>query len=94
MRNPKESSYCPEAGGRPEQRTVSCPHDSLLTGGPGTGDTPPSRILHNSVLQLQSITPFNNAILPITTGSPSTTPVYNTASIIFYQGELRQQKPE
>jgi hypothetical protein len=52
IRNPNESSRCPEASVGPKQRTVSCPQDRLRTGGPKTGGSPPFLIPYNSCQQL------------------------------------------
>jgi hypothetical protein len=69
MRNPKESSYCPEAAVGLELRTVSCPQGRLWTGGPKTRDSPSARYsttradnsAYNSDLQLLSNTPLYRA---------------------------------
>jgi hypothetical protein len=65
----KENSYCPGAAVGLKQRTVTCPQDSLQTGGPKTGDSPPSRYstttannsVYNSSLRLLSTTPLYRA---------------------------------
>ncbi len=87
MRNPKESSYCPEATVGLMQRTVSCPQDRLRTGGPKTGDslasrhstTPLNNSIYDSNLQLLSTTPLYRSQLPITVEDPPTTSTPTTA---------------
>ncbi len=68
-RNPKETSYCPEATVGLKQRTVSCPQDRLQTGGPKQetlspprySTTPADNSAYNSDLQLLSTTPLYRA---------------------------------
>jgi hypothetical protein len=73
MRNPKESSNCPEA-------TVGLNRGQLVVHRRLKNRRYSSfQIIYNFVLQLRSSTPLYDTILPTTTVSPSTTPVYNSA---------------
>ncbi len=81
-----ESDHCPEAAAGQNQRTVSCPQDRLLTGGPKQENLPSSDILQLR-LQLPSTIPFTTPtynsdillLLPITTEDPPTMSTTTTA---------------
>jgi hypothetical protein len=94
-----ESDLCPEAAAGLNQRTVSCLHYRLRTGGPKQ-ETLPSLDILQLRLQLLSTTPsttpiYNSEILlllPITAEDPPTTST--TYYYCRYRGRLHLQSQE